>query len=249
MRKEILTTIFVGSLLFFGIAGVAGASTIGTTGSWDGSFFLYAYTEVDPVAIGQTFRLNSGDDSTLNSVTFFMDDSSGGDHTWAIDFEFSIFEWATDRITGSSLYDSGTVTTQLQPDFETFTFDVGGIELNTDTDYVFFFSSANFSDAWSEWVCTSYLFGTCVSGYMAPGGGSGHVGLIDGDAYANGGTVFMLNVANPAMLSGSAWDQLSNDLAFTMELSPSAVPEPSTLLLLGSGLVGLGLIRRLRRGA
>lgn len=174
---------------------------------------------------GQTFKLNPGDDTNLDSVTFYLNDLSNPDN---VDFTFYLYEWNGARITGSSLFTSGMLSTTGSNGYETFTVDTGGVSLSTWTNYAFFISASNFFDN--------------VGGTSSLGGST--------DGYANGNFIYMSNGNNFGMLSTSNWGQLSYiDIASTMNLSSplSQVPEPSTLLLLGSGLAGAGVLRRLKK--
>jgi len=65
----------------------------------------------------------------------------------------------------------------------------------------------------------------------------------DGSSFAEARVDLLAMVANPNV-SGFDYDELGRVKNFTFEQSTSAVPEPATMLLLGSGLVGMTLRRR-----
>jgi hypothetical protein len=221
-----LAAILSAGILLLG--GAAGAATISTLPSWNGSLSIGAMGEPNSATYGQTFRINPGMDNRLTSATFHVNDLSNPD---AVDFALYVYQWTGARITGDALYASSMVTTQGAAGFEAITFNNINVDL-APGDYVAFGSASNFFDGLtgqSEWGITG-----------------------DDSAYADGTFVFMNNGSDFNMLFTNDWDTtagfLPTDLAFTIELgngvSPTPVPEPSTLLLFGAGIAGIGLLKK-----
>lgn len=222
MKRIVATIVCAGILL---LSGAAGAATISTLPSWDGSLSIGAMGEPNSATYGQTFRITPGMDNRLTSATFYVNDLRNPD---AVDFAFYVYQWTGTRITGNALYASSMVTTQGSAGFEAISFNNINVDL-TPGDYVAFGSASNFFDGitgQSEWGITG-----------------------DDSAYADGTFVFMNNGSDFNMLFTNDWettaDFLPTDLAFTIELGrgapPTAVPEPSIPLLGGVVLVWIGL--------
>lgn len=223
--KRVLAAILCAGILL--LNGTAGAATISTLPHWDGTSSFAEMGEPDTATYGQTFRIRPGTDTALTSVTFYINDFSNHD---AIDFALYVYRWTGTRITGDALYASPVVSTRGAFGFEAVTFNNINVDL-APGDYVAFGSASSFFDGFpgqSEWGRTE-----------------------DDNAYTDGTLVFMNNGSDFNLLFDDDWITsdliVPADLVFEMEfdketLPPSPVPEPSTFLLVGVGIAGIGLL-------
>jgi hypothetical protein len=168
---------------------------------------------------GQTFKILSGMDNVLQSITFYVNDAWTQPDT--VDFAIYLYEWGGTGIVGDVLYASPPLSTTQASGYEEFKAHAGGVQLKADTNYVAFMSASRFFD-----------------GEI----GFGSVGLTS-TPYLDGKYVFMNNKMDFDRLVANPWRSIDAlDLAFRVDLTP--VPEPSTLCLLATGIAVLARMRR-----
>lgn len=184
---------------------VTNASTVGTISNWSGASICNFGEDNYPAGTdsgvyatyGQTFRLDSTDDNYLNSITFYLSDSSYFSDG-PIEFSIYLYRWDGSKIVGETLYESPRLTTYQVPQFQEFTVSTGGIELIRGVDYVIFVSASTYFDGVISYGCMG----------------------MTSDHYLNGYYVYMNNKNDFGKLSNSNWGSIAGvDLAFSIELS------------------------------
>lgn len=198
---------------------------ISTVPAWDGVTAASPLGEPSVATIGQVFTVDPNF-THLDSIAFGIANTGTTD----VHFTVLITAWdsAASHATGSVLFSTGPLT--LPSALSTFV-PLGlpaNISLTGNTQYVAFFTASSLFD------------GTADSAKLA---------FVGSDVYAGGGTVFLDNGNDPALLGSATWGTTTADLAFTATFSAEAVPvpEPSTYSLVGGGLL-MALIALRRSG-
>ena len=189
-------------------------------------------------AIAQTFLLPTGT-NYLQSFTFYLASQLNGNQLF---LQASVYQFSGDQLTGPALFASalfaGSGNTGGN---DTFTFG------NTTTSPLNLFLAPNVTYA----IVLSALNGNGST----PDGSTVQANLAAGDTYADG-ALFYSMVASQADLSApGAFSSLdgTTDVAFDATFTAAPIvstPEPATLMLVATGLAGMGgVVSRRRRGS
>lgn len=198
------------------------AQTIGAPGgSGVGSF-----GKPNTQTYGQTFTAVNG---SLDSFSFWLGGTSP-----SLNFQAYVFAWDPTllRATGPALFTSAVMAAPSGDGYHQVAINTGSVAVNPGDVYVAFLSSSGVA-------------------------GSGSIGweYSTGDTYTDGAFVFINNGEDTSQWTSGTWTTnwsgTSRDLRFSMTFSEGVpnevVPEPITMVLLGSGLAGIGAVRRRRR--
>jgi hypothetical protein len=213
-------------------------TTIETISFWDEISNVFPLGKPLTATYGQTFTVPATD-NVLQSFSFFLRDLTASNE---LVFQGYVSRWdtGTNRLTGPLLYSSGT---RIGPGpgtgaFTRYDFLTGGLPLVSGEAYIAFLSASGHFDE------------------IPVGQSTTELGFMFLNSYFGGGFWFKNNGNDFSDLSANMWEFFVgggiDDTAFELKFDeggPTTVPEPSTVALLGTGMLALllGIHRRKQR--
>jgi len=207
-------------------AGRGSADFITNTPAWNGSDSIAAFGEPNTATYGQTITV--GTDHFLNSFSFNLASFRGA----KVDFQAYVYAWDGSKASGPALYTSAANSLAAGSNsYVNFSYNTGGINLTTGSQYVLFLNASNQFDGFS---------------------GDAKFGFTYSSTYNGGDFYYLNNGPTFSQVTSTDWSKVSDgDLAFTASLSPTGsgipTPLPPTLLAGFLGMAMLAGVRRLRR--
>lgn len=223
----------VAALLALVAASPTAAQT--TIGAGGGSF-VQSWGKDAGTPNTQTYgqAITAPTDNILTSFSFWLGKTSTNfpdPSNPSLSFMAYVYGWSegTSMATGSALYTSGVYTHNATPDspFTEYTFSTGGLTLTAGNMYALFLSTSGLTgDGHIQWEAAT------------------------SDEYAGGHFIFQNNGESTSAWTTSAWGSgFASDLHFEATFASTTVPEPSTWVMLITGLLALGVVAlRRRRG-
>jgi hypothetical protein len=209
-------SLFLLAVLLFAVSGFADTTYNNFNGYSD---YWNPFGNPNTATYGELFTAPSNGDTNLTSFSFYMGSPTAPGNILLGGY---IATWDGNHA-GSLLYSSPQYNYDNNG-HEQISFDTGGVNLQGGAQYVMFLS-------------VSQYYGQSAGETSVSQGGS--INGLNGFAWYN-------NSGDFNSLFTNSWDNYgaSPDWAVDLEFN-NAVPEPSSLLLLGSGLLGgLGVLRR-----
>src|SRR4051812_3374461 len=133
--------------------------TFDTTTAWDHDTSIGTFGEGNLATFGQTFT--TGNSNILQDFTFYLRSDNSSDAP--VTFAAYLARWGGNEAFGPILFESTVETYRPSPglpEYTPFTFETGGLTLQTGTEYVVFMSASNFFDGVTESARIGYVSGS-----------------------------------------------------------------------------------------